>query len=180
MVSYRRQLKRATESFSNFRTISEGFLLLISGFFSTWCMWIFNRISTDNLMVGILMWVNSDFLVLRFGPEWKLFAKEFLFFAVYVIYKKNYSFSRVVFFQTKIANSFYSKINDSGSLRTTRFSSSRFGVRVTALPKIFTIYPQHFSIPETSGTLRCSYEKLRHCETKSFRRKIVNPPFSYP
>ena len=32
-----------------------------------------------------------------------------LFFAVYVIYKKNYSFSRVVFrfFQTKIANSVY-------------------------------------------------------------------------
>ena len=66
-----------------------------------------------------------------------------LFFAVYVIYKRNYSFSRVVFlfFQTKIAKSFYSKINDSGRLRTIKFSSRRFAVRVTALPKIFTIYP---------------------------------------
>ena len=37
-----------------------------------------------------------------------------------------------------------------------------------------------FSIPETSETLRGSYENFRHCETKSFRPKIVNPPFSYP
>ena len=35
----------------------------------------------------------------------------FLFFAVYVIYKKNGSFSRVLslFFQTKVANSFFQK-----------------------------------------------------------------------
>ena len=69
----------------------------------------------------------------------------FLFFAIYEIYKKNYSFSRVfflfLFYLTKIANSFYSKINDSGRCRTTRFSSSGFGVRVSALPKFFTIYP---------------------------------------
>ena len=70
-------------------------------------------------------------------------VKSLLFFAAYAKCKKNYSFSMVVFpfFQTKIANSFYSKINDSGRFRATRFSSSRLGVRVTALPKIFTIYP---------------------------------------
>ena len=63
-----------------------------------------------------------------------------LFFAVYVTYKKNYSFSRVVFvffYLTKTANSSYSKINDSSRVRTTAFSSSRYGVRVTARPKIF-------------------------------------------
>ena len=80
--------------------------------------------------------------LLRDAPILPL-LENLLFFAAYVIYKKNYSFSRVVFlfFQTKIANSFYSKINDSGRLWTTRFSSSRFGVRVTALPNFFTIYP---------------------------------------
>ena len=64
-----------------------------------------------------------------------------LFFAAYVMCKKNYSFSRVVLFQCKTANSFYSKINDSSRVRTTAFSSSRFGVRVSVLPNIFTIYP---------------------------------------
>ena len=67
-----------------------------------------------------------------------------LFFAVYEIYQKNYSFSRVkflVFFQCKTANSFYSKINDSSRVRTTPFSSSRSGVRVSVVPNIFTNYP---------------------------------------
>ena len=45
------------------------------------------------------------------------------------------------FYLTKIANSFYSKINDSSRVRTTAFSSSRFGVRVSVVPNIFTIYP---------------------------------------
>ena len=52
------------------------------------------------------------------------------------------------FFQTKIANSFYSKINDSGRLRTTRFSSSRFGVRVTALQKFLRFIPNIFRYPK--------------------------------
>ena len=77
----------------------------------------------------------------------KNWPRYLLFFAVYVIYKKNYSFSRVVFFHTKIANSFSSKINDSGRLRTTRFSSSKFGVRVSVVSNILTIYPEHFLIP---------------------------------
>ena len=48
-----------------------------------------------------------------------------LFFAVFLLYKKNYSFSTVysgvkfLFFQCKTANSFYSKINDSSMVRTT-------------------------------------------------------------
>ena len=45
------------------------------------------------------------------------------------------------FYLTKTANSFYSKINDSSMVWTTAFSSSRFGVRVSAVPNIFTIYP---------------------------------------
>ena len=86
-----------------------------------------------------------------------------LFFVVYVICKKNYySFSRVVFlfFQSKIAKSFYSKINDSSRVRTTAFSSSRFGVRVSVVPNIFTIYPQHFLIPEISETLKGYFTKF--------------------
>ena len=67
-----------------------------------------------------------------------------LFFAVYVIYKKNYSFSRVVllfFYLTKTAHSFYSKINDSSMVRTTAFSRCRLGVWVSVVPIFFTIYP---------------------------------------
>ena len=105
----------------------------------------------------------------------------FLFFAAYVICKKNYSFSRVafLFFQSETANSFYSKINDSSRIRTTRFSSSRSGVRVSVVPNIFKIYPQHFSIPEMSETPNTKgflYEMFRYCETQQFRRKIVIPP----
>ena len=94
-------------------------------------------------------------IIIKFG------SLSLLFFVVYVIYKRNYSFSRVVqlFFQTKTGNSFYSKINDSGSLRATRLSRSRVGVRVTALPKVFTIYSKHFSIPKISETLRGSPTK---------------------
>ena len=107
-----------------------------------------------------------------------------LFFAVYEIYKKNYSFSRVNFFYlTKIANSFNSKINDSGRFRTTRFSSSRFGVWVTAVPNIFTIYPLHFSIPEISDTLKgFSTNFFGTVRQKIFHRKSCSspPPPSYP
>ena len=77
----------------------------------------------------------------RAALTWAVFSLLFLFFAVYVINRKNYSFSRVVFFQCKTANSFYSKMNDSSRVRITVFSSSRFGVRVTARSKIFMIYP---------------------------------------
>ena len=72
-----------------------------------------------------------------------------LFFAVYVIYKKKYSFSRVVFlfFQCKTANSFYSKINDSSRVRTTAFSSSRFGVQVTG-QKFLRFIPNIFRNPK--------------------------------
>ena len=63
------------------------------------------------------------------------------------------------FFRPKLPT-LYSKINDNSRLRTTRFSSSRFGVRVTAVPNIFTIYPQHFSIPEISETLKGSPTKF--------------------
>ena len=111
----------------------------------------------------------------------------FYYFSPYMnIYKKNYSFSRVVFlffYLTKTANSFYSKINDSGRRRTTRFSSIRFGVRVTALPNLFTIYPLHFSTPEIDEILKWfPYENFRHCETKNFCRKILilPPPHTHP
>ena len=45
------------------------------------------------------------------------------------------------FFQTKTANFFYSKINDSSRVRTAGFSSSRFGVWVSVMPNFVMIYP---------------------------------------
>ena len=103
-------------------------------------------------------------------------SRALLFFAVYVIYKKNYSFSRVVFFQSKTANSFYSKINDSSRVRTTAFSSSRFGVRVSVVPNVFAIYPQHFLIPEISETLKGSLTEF----FGTVRQKIFDGKLWYP
>ena len=40
------------------------------------------------------------------------------------------------------------------------FSSSRFGVPVSVVPNIFTIYPQHFLKPEISETLLGSFTKF--------------------
>ena len=37
-----------------------------------------------------------------------------------------------------------------------KFSSSRFGVRVTVVQNILSIYLQHFSIPEISETVKGS------------------------
>ena len=93
--------------------------------------------------------------------DFELFL-SLLFFAAYVICTKNYSFSRVVFlfFQSKIADSFYSKINDSSRVRTTAFSSSRFGVRLSVVPNIFTIYPQYFLVPEINETLKSFFTKF--------------------
>ena len=41
-----------------------------------------------------------------------------------------------------------------------RFTSKKFGVRVSVVPNIFTIYPQHFLKPETSETVLCSFTKF--------------------
>ena len=80
------------------------------------------------------------------NPSVLMQVPSLFFFAVYVIYKKKYSFCRVVFLFLSVQNcqlffSFYLKINDSSMVRTTVFSSSRFGVRVSVVPNIFTIYP---------------------------------------
>ena len=40
------------------------------------------------------------------------------------------------------------------------FTSSKSGVRVSVVPNIFTIYPQHFLMPETSETLMGSFTKF--------------------
>ena len=61
--------------------------------------------------------------------------------ALFVIFRRicntqEKSFSRVVFFKSKITN-FYSKIIDSSWVRITELSSSRSGVRVSVVPKIF-------------------------------------------
>ena len=67
------------------------------------------------------------------------------------------SLGLVVFFKCKTANSFYSEINDSSRVRTTAFSSSSFEVRVSFVPDIFTIYLEHFLMPEFSETLKGSF-----------------------
>ena len=86
-----------------------------------------------------------------------------LFFAAYVICRKNYSFSRVVFLfldQNCQLFSFKNKWQDNSKVRTTRFSSIRFEVQVTIVPNIFTIYPQHFLMPEISEALQGSPTKF--------------------
>ena len=83
---------------------------------------------------------------------------------------------RLVFNLTKTANSFYSKINDSSMVRTTAFSSSGFRVRVSVVPIIFTIYPQHFLIPEVSETLKGSFTKF----FGTVRQKKIDGNLWYP
>ena len=119
-----------------------------------------------------MIWCNFNFTC-NLAKSAKL-----LFFAVYVIYKKN-SFSRVVFlffYLTKTANSFYSKINDSSMVWTTTFSRSRFRVRVSVVPNIFTIHPLHFLMPEISETLKGSFTKF----FGTVRQKIFDGNLWYP
>ena len=61
-------------------------------------------------------------------------------------------------------------------VRTTAFSSSRFAVRVSVVPNIFTIYPQHFLMPEISETLKGSFTKL----FGTVRQKIFDGKTWYP
>ena len=117
----------------------------------------------------IVSWGFWQYLVPNF-LEFDFFStreKTFEFFAVYEIYNKNHSFStaycgvKILFcFQCRTANSFYSKINDSGRRRTIRFSSSRFGVRVCHAKNFYDL-SLHFSIPEIS-------ERLKGYPTKFF------------
>ena len=79
--------------------------------------------------------------------SWFLTA-SLLFFAVYVIYKKNYSFSRVVFlfsffYQIKIANKHYSKINDTGFESLPCQIFLRFIINIFRYPKLMT----HWRVP---------------------------------
>ena len=89
-----------------------------------------------------LFLLNSSFQRLFWFIEriiWKIY-----YFSPYLKYRRKIIHSlgsNFFFFQCKTANSFYSKINDSSRVRTTAFSSSRFRVRVSVVPNIFTIYP---------------------------------------
>ena len=81
-------------------------------------------------------------------------------------------------FPTKNANDFYLKINDSSRLKTTRFSSGRFGIRVTVVSNSFTIYPYHFSTPENSETLKGSPTNIfGTVRQKNSTENLVTPPF---
>ena len=58
------------------------------------------------------------------------------------------------------------------------FSSNGFADPVTAVPNIFTIYPQHFSIPEISETLKGSPTKsFGAVRQKTFDGNSWYPPF---
>ena len=61
-------------------------------------------------------------------------------------------------------------------VRSTAFSSSRFRVRVSVVPNIFTIYPQHFLMPEISETLKGSFTKF----VGTVRQKIFDGKLWYP
>ena len=83
---------------------------------------------------------------------------------------------RFLFFQCKTAKSFNSKINDNSRVKTTAFSSSRFGVRVSVVPNVFTIYPRLFSIPEISELLKGSFRKFfGTVRPKTFDGKTLYP-----
>ena len=129
---------------------------------------------------SLRLWAKKFALELSKLHMQKILSKkqiDFLFFAVYVIYKKTYSFSRVVFLFFSVQNCqlFLFKKNDSSRVRTTAFSSSRFGVLVSVVPNIFAI-SQHFLIPEISETLKGSFTKF----FGTVRQKIFDGKLWYP
>ena len=56
------------------------------------------------------------------------------------------------------------------------FSSSRFGVRVSFVPNTFTIYPQHFLMPEISETVMGSFTKLSALSDQNFSTEKRDTP----
>ena len=116
-----------------------------------------------------------------------------LFFTAYVLCKKNYSFSRVVFFQSEIANSFYSKMNDSSGVRTTWFWSGRYRFESQPLPTFFNLMIttenhdtapfslhgkfRYQNFPETSKISLGKFSVL--WDKKKFRRKnVISQPLN--
>ena len=100
---------------------------------------------------------------------------------------------RLVFFQCKTANSFYSKVNDSSSVRTTAFAIRMPMKNLRTLrPKFFagkTWYPllwiKFFDTRNFLTHWREAHETFRHCETKNFCGKnvihlIMHKIFRYP
>ena len=74
-------------------------------------------------------------------------------------------------------NSFYSKINVSGRLRTKRFSSCSLRVRVTVVP-FFYDFLEHFPTPELSESLNVSRTSTFNAVIQIFGRKILVSPSS--
>ena len=87
--------------------------------------------------------------------------------------------SNFFFFQCKTAKSYSKIINDSSRVRTTAFSSSRFGVRVSVVPNIFRFIPNIFRNPKLvkHNTRGFPYEIFRHRETKFSTENLDIPPF---
>ena len=81
--------------------------------------------------------------------------------------------SNFFLFQCKAANSFYSKINDSSRVRTTAFSSSRFGVRVFVVPIFLRFTLTIFWCPKLVKHWRIPLRCFSALWDKKFRRKIL-------
>ena len=95
--------------------------------------------------------------------------------------KKKRSFRRVVlvFFSVQNCELFYAKTNGSSRFMTSKFYSILFEVPATVVPNVFTIYPQHFSIPENSETLNSSTTKIfGTVRQKKYDGKILFSPLS--
>ena len=114
-------------------------------------------------------------------------GRIFIIFCRIWICKKNYSFSWVVFlfFQSKIVNSFYSKINDSIRVRTSGseavgagFESLSFQIflrfRIVTLPPSIPLIHKIFRYQEFSETQNGSPTKFFDTETKSFERCLLH------
>ena len=76
------------------------------------------------------------------------------------------------FFQTKIENSFYSKLLDSRKPRTTRFSGSKLEHPATVVPNVLRFIPNIFRQPKLMKHQRFPFEYFRHCDPKTFRWKV--------
>ena len=104
--------------------------------------------------------------IISFSLIWSFWCTSSDFFAAFVICKKNYSFSRVVFLFFSVQNCqlFFSKKNESSEVRTTRFWSDTSGfeslvpnVVIISLTFIRICNGSHGTVGRTTGFWSCRY-----------------------
>ena len=106
----------------------------------------------------------------------------FLFFAAYVICRKNYSFSRVVyFFRPNLPILFNRKLMITVGLGQQGSQTLRLGLESLSCQMFLWFIPNIFGCPKTVTHWSVLLANFCHCDTKIVRQKTLTiPPPLYP